>query len=262
MITVLTPTYNRYHTLPRLCESLKSQTSKDFEWILVDDGSTDETKDWFKNIINNVDFPVRYIFQKNSGKHVAINTGAIHASRDWIMIVDSDDALVKDAIEVVINDIHACDNKDLSGLCYRKAYFNHDLVGKIIVEDKPLFMHPSEAGRFFGGDLAYVFRTKSLRAHPFPVIDGEKFVPELYVWNSIGDEGEIIFFPNKAIYLCEYLSDGYTANFKYNLRKNPRGFGLFYRSQIFREDSLIRKSKCAIRAIQCLFYAIFRRASQ
>nr|WP_082438491.1 glycosyltransferase family A protein [Tepidiphilus thermophilus] len=77
MITVLTPTYNRYHTLPRLCESLKSQTSKDFEWILVDDGSTDETKDWFKNI-------------------------------------DSDDALVKDAIEVVINDIHAYDNKDLS----------------------------------------------------------------------------------------------------------------------------------------------------
>lgn len=259
MITVLTPTYNRFHTLPRLYKSLESQTSKSFEWILVDDGSTDETKDWFENIKNGVDFPVRYIFQENAGKHVAINTGLAHVSGEWVVIVDSDDALANDAIEVILKDVLIHDSENLFGLCYRKAFFNRDLVGKVITKDNPLFMHPSEAGRFFEGDLAYVFRTKALRAHSFPVIEGEKFVPELYVWNKIGDEGKILFFPNKAIYFCEYLSDGYTANFRSNLRKNPIGFGLFYRSQFVRENSFFGKTKCAVRFAQCFFYEIIKR---
>ena len=88
--------------------------------------------------------------------------------------------------------------------------------------------------------------------HPFPVIPGERFIPELYIWNRIGDEGEIIFFPGKIIYLCEYLPDGYTANFAANLRRNPQGFLLFYATQLHRERRWLDKAKCFVRCLQCL----------
>lgn len=259
MITVLTPAYNRAHTLERLFESLCNQSTKTFEWLLIDDGSTDQTKSVFNALSAKGDFSSRYVFQENAGKHSAVNAGVKAASGNWILILDSDDALTNDAIATISTDIETHNNVVLSGLCYRKAYFNHEFIGEGPTGEKPTLMHPSEAGRRFRGDLAYVFRTEALRAHPFPVIEGERFVPELYIWNKIGDDGRIIFFPDSAIYLCEYLSDGYTANFQSNLRKNPKGFGLFYRSQFFREPSLIGKAKCALRAAQCFVYAASRR---
>ncbi len=120
-------------------------------------------------------------------------------------------------------------------------------------------MTPTDAGRFFVGDLAYVFSRKVMLSNLFPVIEGEKFVPELYIWNKISDQGNILYFPNDAIYLCEYMPDGYTENFWQNLRRNPKGFGLFYRAQFFRERSFVAKLKCLIRAGQCYFYAAANR---
>jgi hypothetical protein len=254
MITVLTPTYNRAYTLDRLYQSLLVQ-SVPFEWLIVDDGSTDTTRELIASFQINMPFPIHYIYQTNSGKHVAINMGAREAQGDFIFILDSDDMLTDDALIYVQNAIRTLGSKDV-GICFRRAYFDGTLIGNKNVSTEPVNMTPTEAGNYFQGDLAYIFCTSALLTHPFPVIEGEKFVPELLILNAISDEGEIIYYPDKAIYLCEYLPDGYTANFKRNLQRNPKGFALFYRDQIFREKSLIRKVKCTIRYLQCRYYGI------
>lgn len=256
MITVLTPSYNRAHTLPRLFDSLCAQENLNFEWLVVDDGSSDGTGLLLGKLASEAPFSVRYIHQKNSGKHVAINAGCAIAHGPWILILDSDDALTPDAIHTVVNAIE--ENKELKipGLCFRKKYFDGRMIGSVVAMDEKLMMHPTEASNVLRGDLAYVFRRSSLLAHPFPIIKNEKFIPELYVWNKIGDGGKILFYTSKAIYLCDYLSDGYTINFSKNLKRNPRGFLLYYWSQISRERSATRKLKCAIRSFQCLSYAI------
>lgn len=100
MITVFTPAYNRGYVLERLFDSLQKQTCKEFEWLVIDDGSTDETKDLLSSFAQRANFPMRYRRQKNSGKHVAINRGAQLAKGEWFFIVDSDDWLPSDSIEV------------------------------------------------------------------------------------------------------------------------------------------------------------------
>lgn len=100
MITVFTPSCNRAYTLPRLFGSLQRQTCSDFEWVIVDDGSTDGTAELCEDFAKEARFPLRYVRQDNSGKHVAINRGAIEASGEWFFIVDSDDYLPPDLIEI------------------------------------------------------------------------------------------------------------------------------------------------------------------
>ena len=100
MITILTPTYNREKTLKRAYESLLAQTNKDFEWIVVDDGSSDNTKSLIEGFINESKLDIRYIYKTNGGKHTALNVGTAEAKGELLLILDSDDYLSEDAIEL------------------------------------------------------------------------------------------------------------------------------------------------------------------
>ncbi|MBY6309524.1 glycosyltransferase family 2 protein [Alcaligenes faecalis] len=258
MLTVLTPTYNRCHTLPRLFKSLCDQRHFDFEWLIVDDGSTDDTEQWLESCqLLNLPFPVRSIAQANGGKHAALNAGVQAAQGDWVFIVDSDDLLTKDAVGAVVNALSTALtlSQDVVGVCFRKI----DLAGRPIgvpfmKKEEPVLGTPTAMGRMVGGDLAYVFRRKTMAEFPFPIIPGEKFVPELYVWNLIGDQGSIWFHLDRAVYMCEYLPDGYTQNFSKQLKRHPGGFLLFYAAQIGREDRWVNKLKAIIRCMQCIVY--------
>ena len=257
MITVLTSTLNRSHTLPRLFESLCNQGYKHFEWVVVDGGSTDDSLALLAEFKEFASFPVRVIHKPKSGKNGAINAGVLAATGDWVFIVDSDDALTPDAIATIEEKLRQFNSDKMVGLYFRRAYFNGKIIGKIL-EDNVLRLTPAEAADMLKGDLAYVFKRDSLLRNQFPVISGEKFVPELYVWNKIGDQGDIHFFLNKYIYFCEYLPDGLSINFSTNLKRNPRGFLLFYRSQIMREAKNMNKIKCTIRVVQCYFYILLK----
>lgn len=258
MLTVVTATYNRAHTLSRLFDSLLQQTMLDFEWVVVNDGSTDETERLLNEFQSHAVFPVKVITQKNAGKHVAINSGVDVSSGEWIYLVDSDDALPVDAVEVFTAAVNSHEDETTVGYCYRKQVFSGKIVGRPIEGSmsEMTLMTPTAAGNFYEGDLAYIFKRAALIKHPFPVFDDEKFVPELLIWNRVADEGRIKFFGNKVLYLCEYLEDGYSANFSKMLRRNPLGFGLYYRHQIFREKSAVRKIKCLIRYFQCRFFSM------
>lgn len=256
MIDVLTPTYNRSYTLRRLYDSLLFQTDKDFRWVIVDDGSVDDTKNLVKEFILEKKIEIVYFFQPNAGKHIAINNGVNRSSSKWVIIVDSDDALEEHAIETIRKD--TLDHGEyLAGLCYRRSFFDGLIVGNSGSAAKVRkVMSPSAASILFGGDLAYVFQVRSLKLNPFPLIPGEYFVPELYIWNKLSLEGGIYYYGDVSIYLCEYLEDGYSQNFRKNLRKNPFGFLIFYISQIKFETSLSRKLKCIARALQCAIFAM------
>lgn len=256
MLTVLTPTYNRRHTLPRLYESLLGQTDQNFEWLIVDDGSTDDTAQWARLCAAAAGFPVRLVQQANGGKHVALNAGVAAAHGDWVFIVDSDDLPTSDAIEVITGALGAAaGDENVVGVCFRKADLSGCMLGRECCDAPvPFIGTPTGVGRLVGGDLAYVFRCDIMAQTPFPVIPGEKFVPELYIWNKIGDQGEVWFYLDRVVYLCEYLDDGYTRNFAEHLKRNPRGFLLFYAAQIIREPQWADKLKALVRSVQCLAY--------
>lgn len=247
-LTIITATYNRCKTLERLYFSLCNQTDKNFEWIIIDDGSIDNTKEFLSKIGNNTKFNIKCKYQQNSGKHAAINAAIAMAECEYNFIVDSDDALTPDAVMEIRQKIDQYPNE--IGYCFRKMLFDGTRLG---AEDDSqiLIMKPCEAGEKFHADLAYVFSTKAMRLCPFPIIQGEKFVPELLVWNRLSDMGRILYFPNIWIYSCEYLDDGLSKNFNRNLRKNPKGFLLFYKDALRRDKKPVRWMKDLLRIIQC-----------
>jgi glycosyltransferase involved in cell wall biosynthesis len=225
--TVFTPTYNRSYILENLYNDLKEQTFKDFEWLIVDDGSKDDTKNLVDKFKNENLLNIRYIYKENGGKHTAINLGVEKALGELFFIVDSDDGLVNDAIEVVNETWGKSHDKNglcgVMGLC---VYKNIDLVGTNIPEDKSAY-HLSDLYYKLGmkGDKTLVFLTDILRKYPFPERDGIKFLPESVVWNEISKDYKMLC-TNKPLRVVEYLEDGLTMNkFK---KSSLRGRALEY----------------------------------
>lgn len=261
MLTVLTPTYDRARTLPRLYDSLARQEKTDFEWLVVDDGSQDGTCELIASLASRAPFAVRYLSQSNGGKHVALNLGVSRAMGDWIFVVDSDDWLPDNALQVVeaaLQDV--AQDGDVAGVCFRKTDARGYLLGQLRTDlPVPWATTPTQAGRRARGELAYVCRRRCMVAAPFPVFPGENFVPDQYLWNRVADQGRMLFYLDRAVYCCEYLEDGYTRNFSTHLRRNPRGFFLFYAEQIWRDPRPVGKLKAVVRCAQCLLYRVVRR---
>lgn len=212
LITVFTPAYNRAHLLPRLYESLKAQTFKDFEWLIVDDGSTDNTEIVVSNFIADNKILIRYFKQRNGGKHRAINRGVKESQGELFFIVDSDDRLPINSLERIFyyyNQIK--DNTRFAGACGLKCYFDGRQTGG----DQPFrtmdcSMMDIRLKHHIVGDMAEVFRTDVLREIPFPIFGDERFCPEDLVWNRISQKFIMRFF-HENIYECEYQPDGLTS---------------------------------------------------
>ncbi len=212
-VTVCTPTYNRAYTLPKLYESLKKQTNGDFEWLIVDDGSIDDTENLVNSWISGSDLmEIRYIKKENGGKHTALNYGVANARGKIFFIVDSDDYLKENAIDKIICDFKNLPNGKYAGLGYNKTFEDSGLVGKTFQGDYVDATSLQRAKYGISGDKAEVFFTDILRRYPFPVYKGERFLTEAIVWNRIANDGYLIRWINQAIYVCEYREDGLSMN--------------------------------------------------
>lgn len=217
MITVLTPTYNRAYILSKLYASLQSQTSKDFEWVVVDDGSSDNTEQLVKGWIEeNKLFKIIYKRKKNGGKHRALNYAIGMVQYEYCFIVDSDDYLTTNAIERVQDWIQAIDDdKSFAGVSGLRGYIDNGRIGgypKSKKFRKYIDATNLQRQRFdLGGDKAEVYRTEILRKYPFPEFEGEKFLSEDVVWDAIARDGYKFRWFNEIIYRCEYLNDGLTG---------------------------------------------------
>lgn len=215
LITVFTPTYNRAQLLTRLYESLRRQTFTDFEWLIVDDGSTDNTKDVVDSFMaqSGGSLLIRYIHKSNGGKHTAINLGAHEAQGELFFIADSDDALPEDALETTAKAYREIQgDKSFAGICGLDITLDGVIIGGGLGED---YIDATAIDirfkRNIQGDLKEVFRTEVLREFPFPEITGERFCPEALVWNRIATKYKLRYI-NKPIYIAEYQTGGLTDN--------------------------------------------------
>lgn len=258
MITIFTPAYNRKHTLPRLYESLKNQTDRDFEWLIVDDGSSDGTKELIENYKKENIINIRYIYQENGGKQRAVNHGVREAHGEYFFIVDSDDYLSENAVEMIKKYSFSLP-KDFGGMVFRKINISDKNYKNINFTEKYIDSNPIDIvyKHHLYGDKGEIFKTEILKKFPFPEFQGEKFVPEGYVWNNIGREYKLRYI-DYGIYYFEYLEDGYTKNFKRDLQRNPQGFGVYYKDMLTYDIPLSAKIKFFLRYLQTKIYKVIK----
>lgn len=224
LITICTATYNRGDLLPVLYNSLKAQTNLHFEWILIDDGSTDATAQVISEMKAQAPFDIVYYKQENQGKHIAINKGVALAKGGYFFIVDSDDRLPEEAIAIISAKIKNIKNDpEIAGVVGLKCYFNQQMVGSGFLSENVICdIFEYRYTHKIKGDRAEVFKTAVLKKYPFPKFENEKFIPESIVWNRIGQDYKMLFF-NENVYECEYLEDGLSAQSVSLRRKYPKG---------------------------------------
>lgn len=228
LITVFTPTYNRAYTLDYLYSSLLRQTNKDFEWLIVDDGSTDNTAVIVEKYIKEESsFTIRYYRKENGGKHTAINKGVELAKGSLFFIVDSDDQLMPDAIERLYYwEQTIRDKKGFAGVAGNKGDLEGKLLGTTFSGEYIYANNLERKEKNILGDKAEAYYTHILREYPFPVIEGENFITESIIWDRIGAAGLKICWFNEVIYLVEQRKDGLIAQGNLRFANNPKGYAL------------------------------------
>lgn len=246
LITIITPTYNRSNLIDNLYISLEKQSNHDFEWLVVDDGSIDDTKKVIENIKNKSTFPVRYIYKENGGKHTALNIGIRTISTELTMIVDSDDILLPDAVSEISRIYKKYkDNQEIGAYSFLRCYSNGKAIVGLEQEEFTTSYIKYRIKENRPGDMAEVFRTEVLKQFPFPEFSGEKFLSEDVVWIQIGLQYKFVFI-NKPIYQCEYLEGGLTSNDKKIKFASPLGSMMRGKQLMNKECGIVANIKGAI----------------
>lgn len=257
MITVLTPTFNRGGGgLQSLWDSLQKQTVKEFEWLVVDDGSTDGTKNLITQLQEKSDFPIRYIYKNNGGKHTALNVGIQTICSELTFIVDSDDCVTDDAVESILK-IHKKyrSQNNICGYAFLRVFPDGKVNGKKFDVDEKIgsYIDVRVNGDDTGADKAEVFKTHCLKEFPFPEYPNEKFLGEDLVWVRMARKYEMVHI-NKAIYVGNYLEDGLTNNRRKHNIASP--IGCMHRAEEFMESDL--KTRYRIKGgLQYIVYGRF-----
>lgn len=244
-LTVFTPTYNRAYIIENLYRSLQRQTCHDFEWLVVDDGSSDNTQELFRAWQQEENpFPIRYVYQENGGKHRAINRGLELAEGELFFAVDSDDYLTGDAVEKVLRwatelpkgekycgfagNLGTAPNMT-PNRCFDGGYLDGTALDRYGNVD---------------GERAMVFYTEIHRQYRYPEFEGEKFMTEAVAWNRMAHNGYKMRFYNDIIWIFKYREDGLTKAGSRLFLDNPRGYGLWLREKShFWGDSWIERLK-------------------
>ncbi len=230
LFSLFTPTYNRAHLLPRALQSIEQQTCRDFEVLVIDDGSTDDTQAVVESWAAATGLSVHYVWQENAGKPAAHNEAIRRARGRFIVILDSDDVLTPEALEILQRQWQAIPSHEwehfagVEGLCA-------DLqTGQIIGDCFPQSVMDSSylETRYrlgIGGDKKNAMRTDVLRMYPFPLFPGERHLPESIVWNRIAKRYNFRYV-NEIIQYVEYQPDGLSGRIRRLRYENPRGFRL------------------------------------
>lgn len=230
-LTVFTPTYNRSFCLGNCYESLVRQTSKDFIWLIIDDGSTDHTEEMVRGWIEENHIEIRYIKQNNLGMHGAHNTAYEHIETELNVCIDSDDYMPDDAVEKIVHFWNQHGNDEVSGIIGLDANTKDEIIGTALPKDigrSTLFHLYQKYG--VKGDKKLVYRSELTKKYPYPCFSGEKYVGLAYKYHMLDREYEMLLM-NEVLCHVEYLADGSSLNMLRQYRKNPKGFA-FYRKAL------------------------------
>lgn len=244
-ITIFTPTFNRAYIIGQLYESLKRQTMFNFEWLVVDDGSIDETEELFKKWMNaNNNFPVRYYKKENGGKCRAINYALDLAQGELFFIVDSDDYLTDDAIEKVLNWQRTLPKNDKFCGVVGNLGTNKSLTPNVLFDSEYYDGTLLERYTKIDGERAIVFYTEIHKKYKYPEYIDEKFMTEAVVYNRMANDGYKMRFYNDIICVYKYQEDGLTKAGNSLFVNNPRGYGLWLKEKaIYTKATLKEKIK-------------------
>lgn len=236
--TVFTPAYNRAALIPRLYESLKGQTFRDFEWIVVDDGSSDNTEELIESYITEKPFfPIVFRRIENGGKPNAVNIGVTLASGEIFVSLDSDDYFTSDALELLDEaerSIPENEKRSFAGIGGLKAYENGNMIGQTFDGETLDCTNLQRIEKRVLGDKAEAVYTAVMKKYPFPIFEGEKFITESVVFDRMAHDGLKVRYFNKTVMICEYRSDGLSERGKELFTSNPKGYGLYlYEAALF-----------------------------
>jgi glycosyltransferase involved in cell wall biosynthesis len=232
-LTVFTPTYNRSYCLGRCYESLKNQTSQDFIWLIIDDGSTDDTKELVNAWIAEKAVDIQYVYQENQGMHGAHNTAYDIMNTELNVCIDSDDYMPYDAVEKIVTFWRAHGNDEVSGIIGLDA----DTTGKIIGTPLPSNLKTSTLFHLYSkhgvtGDKKLVYRTELTKKFPYPLFKNERYVGLAYKYFKLDEQYEMLLM-NEVLCCVEYMPDGSSMNMLNQYRTNPNGFA-FYRKELMK----------------------------
>ena len=239
MITIFTPTYNRKKELERLYESLLNQDYDDFEWLIVDDGSIDDTEKYVNSLIKKNKIKIKYFKKENGGKPSAYNKGLDLASGNIFLAIDSDDVFKENVLKKISSDFENLPNK-IGGVMYLQGYIDNPskVVGTNFPDDELIENYFNIYHKLHvTGDKLIVLKTKVAREFYFPIIDGEKFVPEALIFNRISLKYDFKCI-NYMASLKEYLNEGYSNNYFALVKRNPLGNMLYFKELYNLEKSI------------------------
>ncbi|GHT82373.1 sugar transferase [Spirochaetia bacterium] len=222
--SVITPTYNRGAYLRQIYECLIQQSEKDFEWIIVDDGSTDETKYIIDQF--NKDIEIKYIYQENAGKPSAVNKGVQLADSLISVILDSDDILLPDILEIVYGYYSSTGFEGCASVSGLSIDRNGEIVGDKFPQDYFVSDHIT-CWRNMRGDKCDFFLTAILKQYLFPIFNNERFITETVVWNRMAMDYKTLYV-NKIFLIKEYLEGGLSSKNNTLFIDNPLGTELYY----------------------------------
>ncbi len=243
LLTVFTPAYNRAHTIGRTYESLCRQTCKDFCWLIIDDGSTDNTRELVASWLgcspaermegeSGHGFRITYIWQANQGMHGAHNTAYRNITTELNTCIDSDDWMPDNAVERIVDFWSAHGSNRYAGL----VGLDQTADGKVIGTDFPTDMKETTLLGFYErggkGDKKLVYRTSVINSYPeYPLFEGERYVGLAYKYMLIDRDWELLAF-NEPLVTVEYQQDGSSFNMYRQYWNNPRGFAFFRRTEM------------------------------
>lgn len=248
-LTVFTPAYNRAHTLPRTYESLCQQKCKDFIWLIVDDGSQDNTAELIRQWqARDNGFEIRYIYKENGGMHTAHNTAYEHIDTELNTCIDSDDKLAPDAVEKILRKWDQVKDQGYAGIIGLDADFEGKIIGKGFPEgltETTVVGYYAAGG---SGDKKLVYRTDIINQYPpYPVFEGEKYVSLAYKYRLI-DQTYKMAVLDEVLCNVEYQPDGSSGTMWKQYLKNPKGWMFWRKVQMLYPESTKRL------IINCIHY--------
>lgn len=227
-LTVFTPAYNRAHTLPRTYESLCVQNCKDFIWLIVDDGSVDNTAELVRSWQEKDNgFEIRYIYKENGGMHIAHNTAYEYIDTELNTCIDSDDKLALGAVEKILRKWEQVKDQNYAGIIALDADFDGNVIGKGFPErltETTVIGYYAAGG---SGDKKLIYRTDIINQYPpYPVFEGEKYVALAYKYRLI-DQTYKMAVLDEIVCNVEYQPDGSSNTMWRQYLKNPNGFAFW-----------------------------------
>jgi glycosyltransferase involved in cell wall biosynthesis len=231
-ITIFTPTFNRKLTLKRLYDSLCNQESKQFIWLIIDDGSTDCTNLIVQKWILEGYVDIHYFYQANQGKSTAFNVALDKIKTELFLGVDSDDYLVPTTITLLLKTWDFCQSGDYTGIIAFKGYSENNPITRLTNSSINAFTLQDGYRRYgLVGDSMLIFKTNVINKYRFPIINGEKFFPEAYLYDKVDQHGKL-FILRKILYMVEYLPGGYSDQMDKVIKLNPFGYQCFLENRI------------------------------